>query len=146
MIRNQARTLMAAWIVAGTIACGGGGGGTTNPPPTTQRLNSVELTPPTLSIAAGHTGLLTAVAKDQQGAVIDGAAGYTFSSSAATVAEVSATGSVLAVSAGTSTITASLTRDGVTRTATSTVTGPAYSPIAVRCLPHRTTRLCPIRS
>lgn len=54
--------------------------------------------------------------------MIAGPSGFAFSSSAPTVAAVSSTSSVLGVTAGTSTITASLSRDGVTRTATAAVT------------------------
>ena len=122
MTGTLSRVLTIAWVIGFNAACGGGGSGTTNPPASTQRLNSVELTPSTLALSAGRTGLLTPVAKDQQGAVIDVASGYSFVSSVATVAEVSSTGSVLAVSAGSSTITVTLTRDGVTRSASAVVT------------------------
>lgn len=119
----NARSLTAALAVTILTACGGGSsGGTTNPPPPTRSLGSITLSPATIAAPAGTITQLTAAALDQQGALIDGVTGYTFASSAPTIAEVSTSGSVVAVSAGQATITASLTRDGVTRTATSAVT------------------------
>ncbi|MEP7348222.1 MAG: Ig-like domain-containing protein, partial [Gemmatimonadaceae bacterium] len=103
------------------VGCGGGDNGT-GPPVNTQRLGSIDLSPVSVPLSAGNTATLTAVALDQQGAVIVGAAGFSYTSSAPAVAEVSVSGSVFAVSVGSATITASLTRDGVTRTATSNVT------------------------
>src|SRR5262245_42913067 len=112
----RTRLVIATVSLGFAAACGGGGGGTTNPPGTTQRLGSIELTPANLPLTAGSIAPLTAVAKDQQGVLIDGVTGFTYSSSAVAIADVSSTGSVIAFSAGSATITASLTRDGVTRT------------------------------
>lgn len=114
------RSVTVALALGFLGACGGGG--VTTPPVTTPRLGSIELSPTNLSLSAGNTASLTAVALDQQGAVIPGATGFGYASSAPAIAEVTVSGSVLAVSAGSATITASLTRDGVTRTATASVT------------------------
>jgi len=119
----RARSLTTALAFTVLTTCGGGGGsGTTNPPPPAPTLGSITLSPATIASPAGTITQLTAAALDQQGALIDGVTGYTFASSAPTVAEVSASGLVVAVSAGQATITASLARDGVTRTATAGVT------------------------
>lgn len=116
-------------LVIATAACGGGGGsGTTSPVDTTQRLGSIELSPASATVAAGSVTVLTAAARDQAGALINGATGFTFTSSVPSVAEASTSGTVLAVSAGTTTVTASLTRDGVTRTASATFTVTGVMP------------------
>ncbi|MFN8581025.1 MAG: hypothetical protein U0163_08640 [Gemmatimonadaceae bacterium] len=121
MRMSQIITLAAATAL---VACGGGGGsdggGVTNPPPV-QKLGSITVSPSSLNLNAGSTGTLAVQALDETGAAISGASGFTYTSGTTTVAEVSSSGSVLAISAGSSTVTVSLTRDGVTKTATATV-------------------------
>jgi plastocyanin len=87
-----------------------------------QRFASLTLTPATATITAGGTQQLTATARDGGGAPIPGVTGVTFTSSDNGKAQVSASGLVTGVAAGTATITAALTRDGVSRTATSVIT------------------------
>lgn len=87
-----------------------------------QRFASLTLTPGTASVAPGATQQLTATAKDAGGAGIDGVTGMTFTSSDESKARVSATGLVTGVAVGSATITAALTRDGVSKTATSAIT------------------------
>ncbi|MBV6506361.1 MAG: hypothetical protein ILNGONEN_01936 [Syntrophorhabdaceae bacterium] len=87
----------------------------------TQKLGSITVTPGTLNLTAGATGTLTAQALDETGAPITSASGFSYTSGTPAVAEISGSGSVLAISAGASTVTASLTLDGVTKTATTTV-------------------------
>ena len=87
-----------------------------------QRFAALALTPPTASIAPGGTQQLTATARDAGGAAIAGVTGVAFSSSDEGKARVSASGLVTGVAVGTATITAALTRDGVSRTATSGIT------------------------
>lgn len=93
---------------------------------------SVGLTAASPSIAIGATSALTASARDAKGAAIAGTTGFTFSTGAATVAIVSATGVVTGIAPGSATITSSLTKDGVTSTGTAAVTvvAPASAPTA----------------
>ena len=107
----------------GLTACGGGGGGTTNPPITPAKtLATIRIPTSTVALQAGGSATLTPEALDASGSVISGATGYTYSSSASSIAEVQPTGTVLGIGAGSAVITASLTRDGVTATSTATVT------------------------
>lgn len=87
-----------------------------------QKFAGVGLTPATVPLPVGGNQQLTAVARDGRGNTIPGASGFTFSSNNEPVATVTPSGGfVSAVSAGTATITATLTRDGVTAGANSTV-------------------------
>lgn len=89
----------------------------------TQAFSSLGLTPSTVSVAPGATSQLTAAALDARGtAIAGGAAGTTYQSSNVAAATVDASGLVRGVANGTATITATLVRDGLTRTATSAVT------------------------
>lgn len=110
-------------LVLALAACGGGGGGggVVNPPPTT-KLGSITAQPGTIAVAAGSTSSIAASALDEAGAVISGATGFSFTSATPTIAEVSAAGSVLGISSGSTVVTVSLARDGVTKTATVNVT------------------------
>ncbi len=78
---------------------------------------SVTVTPATATLSAGQTAQLTATARDSAGNVLTRP--ITWSSSAPTVATVSATGLVSALAAGSATITA--TADGRSGSATVTV-------------------------
>lgn len=118
------RHLLATGTIALLTACGGGGGDSTPTTPggTTQTLSTIRIGTSAINLAAGNSATITVTALDAAGRTISGATGYTYTSGTPTVAEVQASGTVLAVSAGTSTITVSLARDGVTATATATVT------------------------
>ena len=120
--------LICAVAVLAVAACGGGDGGT-DPPPVQQVLNLIQVTPGTFTIETGETQQLTPVARDGQGGTIVGASGYSYTSSDVATATVNGTGLVTGVAAGQATITVSLTREGVTKTTTSTATiqnpGPA---------------------
>jgi plastocyanin len=85
-----------------------------------QRLSTVASLPATFQVAVNGTQQLTATAKDANGNAIAGVTGFGFSSSDEGRATVTTAGVVRGVSVGQATITTSLTRDGVTRTATST--------------------------
>ena len=117
-----------ALVIALGSACGGGGGGTGNEDPV---FTSLDVSPPTLSVAVGATSApLTVSPRDQDGRAMSGLPAATFTSSNEARARVSSAGAVTGVSAGTATITASVTHSGITRTGSSAITvtaaeGPA---------------------
>jgi uncharacterized protein YjdB len=82
---------------------------------------SVTVSPATASVLVGQTTSFTATLKDANGNVLTGRS-ITWTSSASSVATVSAAGVVTGVSAGTATITA--TSEGKSASATVTVTAP----------------------
>ena len=103
-------------------ACGGGSGnGSTSPVSPARTLGAVTVPSPTLSVAAGDASTIAPQSVDANNAALAGVT-YTFGSSAPAVAEVSATGSVLGLSAGTTTITVTGTFSGVSKTAPVAVT------------------------
>lgn len=122
-------TRLACLVMTSTLlACGGGGddGGTNPPPPpppppSTQTLGSISTNVTSLNLTAGSTQTITVSAFDTQGAVITNPGTPTFTSGQITVADVDATGAVLGISAGNTSVTVSLTRGGITRTAMVTV-------------------------
>src|SRR5260370_10432555 len=79
---------------------------------------AVSVTPPSLELTVGHTGQLTGTPRDAAGDPLADRV-VTWASDNATVATVSVTGLVAAVSAGTATITA--TSEGHSGSATITV-------------------------
>ncbi|MBL8981055.1 MAG: Ig-like domain-containing protein [Gemmatimonadetes bacterium] len=116
------RSLRMLAVVPFLASCGGGGdNGGTNPPPPAVTLGSITPSTTTLSLGAGQSQTLTVTARDANNNTIT-ATGYSFSSSAAAVAVVSTGGRVTGLTAGTATITVSLTLNGVTKTATVAVT------------------------
>jgi plastocyanin len=128
MLRSVVRIIAAGSVAASMIACGGSGGGnTTGPSPV---FTSVAVTPASPSVTVGSTTTLTALAKDQNGAIFAGAAAPTWSSSNMAAATVDATtGVVTGVANGTSTITASITAGSITKSGSQpvTVTTPTAS-------------------
>ena len=128
MRRNIVSSCATILILGSACGGGGGGGGTGNEDPVFTSLN---VTPTTLIVAVAETKPPLAVSpRDQNGRAMSGLPAPTFSSSNDARATVSAAGAVTGVSAGTATITASLTHSGITRTGTSAVTvtaaeGPA---------------------
>ena len=121
------------WAVATLMsvlaACGGGGGGgdsgSTEPVRTT---TSVTVTSPTLTPKQGDTVQLTAVARDQFGSVMAGKTA-TWTSSAPTVATVSAAGLLQALAGGS--VTATATIDGVSGTLALTITPRLTTTVSV---------------
>ena len=105
-------------LVVALAACGGGDGGT-DPPPTPV-FTSLTVSPADPDLVEGDTLQLTATPRDQNGATMTGLPAATFALTAGTSVSVSASGRVIALGAGNSTVTASLTSGGTTRTATST--------------------------
>ena len=93
-------------------------------PPVPAVVARISVTPASASVTVGGTAQLTAVAYDSAGAVLLGKT-IAWSSSATTVASVTATGTVTGISAGAATITAAA--EGKQATATVTVLPPAPS-------------------
>jgi plastocyanin len=111
--------MILATIGAG---CGGDGGGSG---PESSVLTMLEVTPATatlFTVAPGSTVTLSVVAKDQNGQTMSGLGSPSFSSANSAIADVGDAGTITAVGAGTTLITASLTAGGVTETGTTTVT------------------------
>lgn len=88
-------------------------------PPTQVAVASVQVAPSSLQLLEGTTGALTATGRDAQGNLVPGAS-FTWSSQASAVATVSNTGSVSAIAAGSTIVSA--TSGGVQGSATVTVT------------------------
>lgn len=87
-----------------------------------QRFASVTVTAAAGALNIGATTQLTATARDARGAAIPGAAGATFTTADRTRALVDGAGLVTAIAPGGVTLTASITRDGVTASGSATVT------------------------
>ncbi|MBD0321184.1 MAG: Ig-like domain-containing protein, partial [Gemmatimonadetes bacterium] len=83
---------------------------------------SVAVAPGAPAIVVGGTAQLLATPQDQNGQAMSGLPAASWSSGSTGVATVSSTGVVTGVSAGSATITSSITSGGVTRTGTATVT------------------------
>lgn len=102
-----------------SAACGGPAGPSVPAPPTQVAVASVQVAPASLQLLEGATGALVATARDAQGNVVSGAS-FTWASQANNVATVSNTGSVAAIAAGSTIVSA--TSGGVQGSATVTVT------------------------
>jgi plastocyanin len=122
MRQFHARSL-ALIAVATTVlsACGGGSGDTTAPPQTVRTLGSISVTAPSLSVAAGNSATIGTNAFDTSNAALSGVT-FTYASSNTSVLEVEDDGSLLAIGAGTSTVTVTGALGAVTKTATVAVT------------------------
>lgn len=116
-----ARTWALAFGAAAAVACGDS---STAP----VAVASVEVTPATSTRLVGETIQLAATAKDAGGTVLTGR-GVTWTTSAATVATVSASGLVTGVADGTATITATV--DGKSGTAAITVVDRCSTTLSV---------------
>ena len=114
------------WILlVGLVACGGNGGG--GPPPVV--LQSIAITPPMPSVAAGTSMQLTATGMYSNATTMDLSAMVTWSSSAIATATVNPAGLLQGLKAGGTTITA--TFGGVNGTANATVTAAVLTAIQV---------------
>ncbi len=87
-----------------------------------QKFATLAVTPASPSIGIGGTVALQASARDAKGSAIAAAAGATYTTGAAGTAIVSSAGVVTGIAPGATVITASLTRDGTTATATAAIT------------------------
>ena len=127
-MRALAARLIGIATVGLLAACGGADGGT-NPPPA-NTLDNIAVTPPTVALTAGQSATLAASGRSANGTTLSGVT-IAFSSSNTSVATVSSAGVVLALSAGTATITATGTLNGTSKSATSAVTVTGTLPSAV---------------
>ena len=131
-VRLQPRPLLLAAVLLG-IGCGGGGAATSpdKPQSTSQPiLASVSIDPAASSIAIGGSIQVSAVSLDARGVELANAPSPAFTSSDPLKASVDAAGVVTGVAEGTAIIAASVTIQGVTRTANSTVTVTSSAPPA----------------
>ncbi|MEK6689458.1 MAG: Ig-like domain-containing protein, partial [Gemmatimonadota bacterium] len=112
------------------LGCGGGTEPTNPPPPPPATVATVEVSPATATPVVGQTVQLTATPKSAAGSPLAGRT-IVWSSSAESVASVSASGLVTGLTPGQATITA--TADGVSGTAIVTVT-PAQPASCTDCL------------
>jgi plastocyanin len=109
-------------IFALVAACGGGGNGT-DPGPT-QTLESISVSPSPLNLIAGVSTAVSITGTDTQGQPVSGLTGIQLTSQNPAIAEVAGT-EVLGIASGSTTITVSASKGGVTKQATVTanVTG-----------------------
>lgn len=122
--------VLGVGAVSVAAACGGGSGdGGTNPPPT-QTLGDIVPSVTSLNLAAGAQSTITVTARDTQGATIANPGNFTFQSANPAVAEVTSQGSVLGISSGTTSINVSLTRNGISKSATVSVVVTGALPAA----------------
>ncbi len=87
-----------------------------------QKLVTLAVSAASASIAPGATSQLTGTGRDALGNAIAGITGVSYTTAAARTAVVSSTGLATAIAPGTVAITGSLTRDGVTATASTNLT------------------------
>jgi plastocyanin len=120
-------TATAAGNGSATITARSGTVSATLPLSVAQRFASVALTAPTAPLAAGATQQLAASARDARGNAIAGATGFTFTTGDQSKVAVSPAGVVTAIAPGSATITASLTRDGITAAGTAGVSVTAIA-------------------
>lgn len=118
-MRVSRQALVLSVVVA--MGCGGGGSDGPTNPPGNQTLGSITPSTTTLNTAAGTFTTVGITAHDTQNQVIANVSGVVWTSQNPAVAEVDGSGQVFAVSAGSTQLTASLTRNGVTKTANVTV-------------------------
>lgn len=106
--------------------------------PSGPTFESLTLDPPALSLVVGGTAALVATPRDRAGGALSGAPAPNWSSSGGAVS-VSAGGVVTAISAGTATVTATMSHLGETRTASAQVLvsgGATQSTATVRGIHH----------
>ena len=132
MAKRSLRLILPLFAALG-VACGtegdGGGALAPGPEPEPRVLTRLEVTPTDYAlniVRPGNTLQLTIRAYDKNGAPMAGTDAATYASSAPAIAAVSSSGVVTAAALGTAEITATLTVDGVTRTASMTVTVYTY--------------------
>ena len=129
------RAATAGLLLTLLAGCGGDSG---VEPPGGNALTSVTLTPGTATLftaGPGSTQVLSAVARDQNGAPLTSNVTMSFTSDAPSVASVSTDGVVTAHAAGTAHITASAASGSTTKTASTSITVTAAPNSAVVTAP-----------
>ena len=112
-------------LAIAVAACGGGDDPT--PPPPTSVFTSLSISPANPAMVETDTVQLSATPRDQNGAAMSGLPAAAFTLTAGTSVSVSNNGQVIGLDPGASTITATLTSGGTTRTATTTPTVAALT-------------------
>jgi plastocyanin len=121
-MRPFMRHFSIALVLCTLVAACGGSSGSTSPIVTpVKTLGAVTVSSPTLNVSAGESSTIAPQSVDANSAALAGVT-YTFVSSAPAVAEVSASGEVLALSAGSTTVTVTGSFSGVSKTAPVAVT------------------------
>ncbi len=145
-----ARTITILWLLVGLTACGGGGssGGSSGSGGATVTLQSIAITPATLTLGKGATQGYTATGTNSDNSVQDLTTTATWTSSATGIATVGAnTGVLTTLAAGSTTLTATASGKSanVNITVTSTVVKQVVSlqvtPDYVRVTPGSTKQL-----
>lgn len=116
LCRTGSRRLLVGILVAGIWGCGGGGGGDATAPQ--QPASSVEIAPSAVALQPGQSTQLSATARKADGTALPGRTAV-WASGNTSIATVSSTGTVTAVSDGVASITATI--GGASGTATVTV-------------------------
>lgn len=124
----SARSTFIPIIAAGLLACGGGSD-TIGPPPQGGTLGSIVASPATINLSAGNRTIIVMQALDTSNQPISNASGYSYVSSAPTVAVVSNSGQVTGISAGSATVAVTLTRGSVTKSVNVPVTVTGTLPL-----------------
>lgn len=121
------RSLLSALLLAASAACGGGDGSTSPPPPPPVTIQSVVLTPATLTLVGpNQTATVSAAVTASTGPVASPTVTWASSNSAvATVSGAGGSATITSVAPGTTTVTA--TSGGVVGSAVVTVNPASYA-------------------
>jgi plastocyanin len=128
-MQMSTRSMLVPLAMAAMLACGSGDDGGIGPPPGGATLGSIVPSPTAITLSAGQRTEITMTALNTNSQPIANVSGYTYSSSAPAVAAVSNSGDVTGLSAGTATVTVSLTRGSVTKTVDVPVTVTGTLPL-----------------
>ena len=128
---GSSATITAIGNGAAVITAASGAAQTTISVDVAQKFATLTVTPAAPTLTIGATSTMAVVARDARNTAIGGVTGTTFATSDKAKALVDAAGVVTAIAPGTATVTASLTRDGVTATANASVTVSAPAALAL---------------
>jgi hypothetical protein len=119
LIRRTVLLAPMLWTTISILACGGDSPSSPSGNTNGTMIVSIAISPPVLNLQVGQTATLTVTALSSTGTALSGKT-FTWSSSNAAVASVSSSGVVTALTAGSTTISA--TSEGVTASAIATIT------------------------